>query len=173
MSQRGDTLVEVAMSIAILASVVATSFSVANTSMRTGIQARERTEATAIAQQQAERLRATRDVLMEQAPEGNSTFLTTMHGTYSLDQNFISGSPGSYAISKNASCPVRNVLYSTCMTVISYADPANPTVRAGIKATINVSWKSVIGQNDNNISWDYKLVDRRFEPRTCEVVGQC
>jgi Tfp pilus assembly protein PilV len=61
LNQAGDTLVEVAMAISILSVILVTAYSVANTSAETGLQARERTEATQLAQSQAELLRSWRD----------------------------------------------------------------------------------------------------------------
>ena len=59
-NQRGDTIVEVLLSIAILALALAISYSLANRSLRAGLSANARTEATAIAQGQIELLKAAR-----------------------------------------------------------------------------------------------------------------
>ncbi len=59
-SQRGDTIVEVLISVAILALALAISYSLANRSLRTGLSANARAEATAIAQGQVEMLKSAR-----------------------------------------------------------------------------------------------------------------
>ena len=66
--QTGDTLVEVVMSIAILALTLLTSYNIANASYGEGLQAREQTQAVYLAQDQAEKLRFYRDYLVAQDP---------------------------------------------------------------------------------------------------------
>lgn len=60
-SQRGDTLVEVVMAIAILAMVLVASFNVASSAFRLGQSAKERTQASNLIQEQSEALRNYRD----------------------------------------------------------------------------------------------------------------
>jgi type II secretory pathway pseudopilin PulG len=59
--QAGDTLVEVAMAIAILGMVLVSSFNVASAAFRMGQGAKERTQAANLVQEQAEALRNYRD----------------------------------------------------------------------------------------------------------------
>lgn len=59
-AQRGDTIIEVLISIAIIALALAISYSLANRSLRTGLSANARTEAAAIAQGQLELLKNAR-----------------------------------------------------------------------------------------------------------------
>lgn len=59
--QAGDTLVEVAIALTILASVLSAAFVVSNRVTRLGISARERTQAINLIQEQAEALKSFRD----------------------------------------------------------------------------------------------------------------
>jgi Tfp pilus assembly protein PilV len=60
-NQRGDTLVEVTIALAILVMVLLSSFNLASYAFRLGEQAKERTQASQLAQEQAEALRNYRD----------------------------------------------------------------------------------------------------------------
>jgi prepilin-type N-terminal cleavage/methylation domain-containing protein len=57
-SQKGDTLVEVLISIALVGLVLATSYGTASRSVRIGREAQERAEATRIAESQVEQVKA-------------------------------------------------------------------------------------------------------------------
>lgn len=61
-SERGDTLIEVVFAVAIMGSVLISTAALSSTAFRTGVSARERTQAANIAQGQAEALRNRRDV---------------------------------------------------------------------------------------------------------------
>jgi prepilin-type N-terminal cleavage/methylation domain-containing protein len=60
-SERGDTLIEVTLALAILGMVLLGSTAIAATAFRTGQTARERTQIAAVAQSQLEALRSFRD----------------------------------------------------------------------------------------------------------------
>jgi Tfp pilus assembly protein PilV len=60
-SQRGDTLVEVTIAIAIISAVIASTANLANYTFRVGATARQRTEAASILEQEAELIRNQRD----------------------------------------------------------------------------------------------------------------
>lgn len=59
--EAGDTLVEVALAMAILGAVIAAAYAVSNRAVRVGVQAKERNEAAQLQQYQAEALRNYRD----------------------------------------------------------------------------------------------------------------
>ncbi len=63
LSETGDTLVEVLLAITALASVIGMSYSISTRAQRIAQLSQERSEATNVAQEQAERLRRMRDIL--------------------------------------------------------------------------------------------------------------
>ena len=60
-THKGDTLIEVVLSIAILSVTLTTAYNVANMTFRLGVAAREQTQAANLAQDQAEQLYAYRE----------------------------------------------------------------------------------------------------------------
>jgi prepilin-type N-terminal cleavage/methylation domain-containing protein len=61
LGQRGDTLVEITIALAILGSVIVGALNLAGTAFRQGVAARERSQAINLLQEQAEALRNHRD----------------------------------------------------------------------------------------------------------------
>lgn len=76
---RGDTIVEVLLSIAVISLALAISYSLANRSLRTGLSANARAEATAISQGQLELLKYIR---YQTPPANYNTFKT---GTFCIN----------------------------------------------------------------------------------------
>ena len=79
-AQRGDTLIEVTLALAILASVIASTTALAASAFRLGQNARQRTEAASLMQQASEMLRNQRDSAISQGPAGWGTFLNSQFG---------------------------------------------------------------------------------------------
>ena len=80
LSERGDTLVEVMLSIAVVGMVIGLSYSTANRAVKTGRAAQEQTEALKLAQTQLERLKS----VAESAPA--SVFTS---GVYCIDAGLV------------------------------------------------------------------------------------
>ena len=169
-NERGDTLIEVVFSLAILAATLITAFNIANMSYRMGLQARERTQAISINQAQAEMLQLHRNQTIEQKVSGGA------------DQ------PGDDLLSAigtacAAACyfmPAQNpvLIQSTALTT---ANMFNTRIQrsggCGLNSTrcsfnIRTEWESAIGDDPNVSEFNYVLVDKRGgKPIDCDVAG--
>jgi prepilin-type N-terminal cleavage/methylation domain-containing protein len=147
--QSGDTLVEVAMAIAILGVVLVTAFNVANQTLRVGMQARERTEASHLAQNQAEQFRAWRQQLAKKSPP-------EFFGSAAGNIGACTGSSGScmvvwdgarYVVQTcGGGCPApSNQLYKLKTTARNFNVGSGEYYRF----TIDVDWDSAVGGDPN------------------------
>lgn len=170
-SQRGDTLVEVVMAAAILSVVLATSFNIASLSFRLGVQARERSEAVRLVQEQAERLHLYRD----QLASANASDLTihlfdNSHlGNCATECRFDPTAPVA-AGTQPTDCALTP---AACQQGIYHvAITATPTAGESVEPTIKVSWTSILGGEDNVSQVKLFLADKRaIQPRDCSVAG--
>lgn len=178
-SQRGDTLIEVVLSITILGVLIFSALNVANLTFRIGVESRERTEAVHAAQMQAERLTALRDREMSRLrdkdpyvedeslfADPDSTFTSIANirsgAAYYIDQNLVPRSGACPA----AECGPYNVSITSTATTSPYVVPSlsNPDVR--LRATIRSNWRSIIsnggaGSINSNLNFPVELADRR------------
>ncbi len=79
-NQSGDTLVEVAIAMAILGAVIATAYAVSNKAVQMGLTAKERVQAAQLQQYQAEALRSFRDNALNDGATTWDQFRTTSFG---------------------------------------------------------------------------------------------
>lgn len=179
--QRGDTLIEVVLSITILSTLVVSALNIANLTYRVGVQARERTEAIHLAQMQAERLIALRDremtdpAIRDLNPYENdiSLFeLPPLNGVANTGAPFHVND--SLAL-QSGNCSTNdcgryqvNIVSSTASSPYipsTYANPAanyNPPV--WMRARVVVTWNSIIGDGPgggNRIEFPLWLADKR------------
>ena len=175
--QRGDTLVEVVFAASILTVLLVSAYNIANLSFRIGTQARERTEASRLLQDQAERLRLYRDKLVTTYADQATTYpiMDSLH--------FPCSPKDSVGCFFNPNTPITDATTPTTCTV---GDPCytDPTGRyrvyitgdipaSGIfRPTIHVRWTSAVGNVQNDAKLDLVLVDKRgITPRDCSVAG--
>ena len=179
LGERGDTLVEITIALAILTTVLTGATTVAIASAQIGRIAEERTEAVDLAQQQAERLRSMRDNLVEAS---NATGWTSFSSQ-------INAAGAHFWIDPCSGGNAADAALQYCVTsaghTFSYpADPMNGTgsvtasapvpVAAGggtydqdgtqeYKVDITVSWTNAQGQADHTTISEY-LGDTSFAP---------
>jgi len=191
-SQSGDTLIEVVVSLAILAVTLVTSFDIANRSYSEGFQSREHTQAVFLAQEQVEKLYAFRNNLITAAIAANSSTPvmqpTPSNFGYCAAAAGCHFDPGS---STPSSGPAQPIIFGG----ITYHVVIGPLATPAINVTndqgsfvATVSWSSSVGTgqtaantgdtgtNENTTTLDAILVDNRGTiPRDCSVVGssQC
>lgn len=174
MNQRGDTLVEVVMSLAILTVILVTSFNVANLSFRLGMQARERTQAANINQRQAELLRQYRDSYIAQHPDQTLPAYARIFGNGDCG----SGSAGCFMtqlgdapqIALCSGSGLGPCNQSGLFKTITHMDATQDGI---YKFTIETTWKSLVGDDDNVSKFDYTLVDKRgLKPLDCSDVTE-
>lgn len=182
--QRGDTLVEVVMAMAIFTLVLLSAYTIASLSVRIGIQARERTQAVYLAQQQAERLLARRDELLENnqespPPDGTGVNIFSISNFRGSNAPYVFNSSltkqdcgGTLAAPTGAGCQngiFRVAIGSTTQTL--YRPGPTPDQ---LNANIRVSWESAVGESTTNtINVTVTLSDTRANPvRDCSVKGE-
>lgn len=168
-NMRGDSLVEVVLSLALMSGVLVTAYTISNRSYNLGMQARERTQAVSIAQGELEKLRAHRDVVMvEQA--ASTTF--TMTGTEITDCSAASGCTMTYDSAdgewRPTQCPAAGCavsgLYTTTVRYQKLVDRIN--------GTIQVRWDPSGGGPQNIAQIPFVLIDtRQPDVRDCSEVG--
>jgi prepilin-type N-terminal cleavage/methylation domain-containing protein len=121
-AERGDTLVEVSIALAILAMVLVSAYNLANLSFRQGQAAKERTQAADFIQEQAEALRNYRDshpwaqFLSDTAPGAPATFHMSQSGsTWTVASGGvtppINGQPSLYTLTISRTTVVANEKY--------------------------------------------------------------
>jgi Tfp pilus assembly protein PilE len=168
--EAGDTLVEVVFSIAILSVVLVTAFNIANLSYRLGLQARERTQAASLLQQQAERLTAYRDQLSAQAtaatPPGAplTPFLPGVlpsSAQYMNDTLTPTLAPGP----GKQQAGIYQLFYVRYTPIHDGPDK--------VRINIHVEWDSTLGNGVNSSDMQIVLVDRRVPKKDCSVVESC
>jgi Tfp pilus assembly protein PilV len=183
LQQTGDTLVEVVMSLAILAVTLVTAFNIANQSYSEGFQAREHTQAIYLAQEQAEKLYLYRNNLIAQNPSAGTPILNAINfGACSSTCHFdpLSATPTSGQYTP--------ALFNGITYYVAIGPPAsggsiyvNPDE---LSFTVTVTWNAAVstgvvaasGTNENTTSLNLILVDNRgIVPRDCSVAGsaQC
>lgn len=188
--QAGDTLVEVVMAIAIFSVALASVYSVANVSYRSGINARERTQAAHLLQDQAERLRRYRDQLVVQNIDISSADIFTaanFPGSTAkasapaapaaggaIPPGMYVGTSSSGRLQAIAGLSPNCYGLPTCQLTIYVTRQQNSTVPAlgKITALVYVTWKSLNGGEDNVSSFQYSLTDTRpIQPCDASLAG--
>lgn len=171
-NQRGDTLVEVVLAIAIIGAVLATSMSVATSSYQVGMQARERTQAANMAQGEVEKLLLYRDdQLSANLNNASTTFFDTIWANCATACS-MTETAGKWVPTPCAggNCPADSryqgiMTTSITMTAETGANKANGTVQ--------VTWRGVRGI-DNTVEIPLTLADTRVTAdllRDCGQVG--
>ncbi|HSX41333.1 MAG TPA: hypothetical protein VLF21_01705 [Candidatus Saccharimonadales bacterium] len=173
-SSRGDTLVEVVMAIALFSIAMITAYSVAYTSYRTGVSARERTQAAHLLQDQAEKMRRYRDQLAAQYY--NDDTKTIISATYFPSGDTYMPIPATGTLTPAAG------IYSSCTGLPSCQLKINSTVIpsasgprfAKVTATISVTWTGFVGNDAQSSSITYTLTDTRAA-NVCDnaLAGTC
>lgn len=169
-NQRGDTLVEVLFAGAILGVMLVGAFALANQTYSLGLQARERTEATALLQREVERivdLRNTEEKRISALPNGDSIILFDPPTAVSPAERTVfndlpsevcfsgSVSPAQYTPGKCS-----NGLYRIWTTV-------NTLGADKLEITVNVDWNSASSSAKNLSDTELILTDRRIQPKLC------
>jgi Tfp pilus assembly protein PilV len=167
--QNGDTLVEVTFAIAILTVVLVTAYNIASVTVHTGLQARERTEAAKIAQDQAEQLRGWRDYDLA---NGNT---------------FFANDPG---LSACFSGPCTIYIHSVQCTGANCgppSEPGNALYKVQVQAawdnpqhsrvlfSIKVRWENAVDPSTQNVtSVDFRMADTsKIKPIPCAQPENC
>jgi prepilin-type N-terminal cleavage/methylation domain-containing protein len=163
LNQRGDTLVEVSIALAILAGLLVATFTVATTAYRLGIGGRERTQALNVAQRQAELLRSYRDASMpgHGGTQGWNGFISNTVGKRAAcgaeDANSfsMSGLDASTGTVDTVACKVavtadglgNGVEYRSWITVV------NPAQLGKMSFIIHVKWDGQSGEGQTTSTY--------------------
>jgi type II secretory pathway pseudopilin PulG len=134
----GDTLIEVTVALAILATVLSSGYALINLSSRVGQTAKERTQAIDYAQEQAEALRSYRDKnqtsfsVFDFAPFTGTFHMESLAGAWTPK-------PGSY---------IPSSFYTIQVTRVALT--ATPVQK--YRFTVAVTWASILGGTPTNQS---------------------
>lgn len=150
-SQRGDTIVEVMVVLAVLALALGISYATADRSLLDSRQANQNAQATALVQSQLESLR----VLAPNPSTDTSGYI------FNAGEDFCIDSAGNVAItstaSPSASCAF-DVFGNSIATqiLISYQPAADPSITGG---TFNIyaTWPNIDGQGYDTVTLSYRL----------------
>jgi prepilin-type N-terminal cleavage/methylation domain-containing protein len=145
--QRGDTIVEVMIVLAVLGLAISISYATANRSLLNARQAQENSEATRLAQSQAELLRS---------QDGNDSIYVAGNNPYCMNGSsvaMISDETALDTTSYPAACRSGDLPY---YVYVQYAaDPSNPT--PGGTFTVHVLWDDILGQGQDSVTLTYRL----------------
>jgi Tfp pilus assembly protein PilV len=142
-SQKGDTIVEVLIAIAVITSVLGGAFVMTNRSLQNTRTAQERVNAVKLAESQVELLK---DVV---ATNPDSIFGAGTPASYCIT------STGTVLSSTNASCKM------DASGTATTAEPAYnlAITRSGNTFTVNTSWTSIRGGGNNSVQMKYRAYD--------------
>jgi hypothetical protein len=180
-SSKGETIIEVTMAIAILATTVVMAYATANTSTHIGVQAKEHIQAVHLAAQQADRLKAKRDADMVALPTIASGNILGVGSTYGpcaiatgpkcyINSSLIASAAGA----TGQPCPAAVFPAGTNCHVWFERDPSNNSGNSKTHFTTHVTWDSQNGNQTNTVAIDVILVDKRdFKPQDCSEADAC
>jgi prepilin-type N-terminal cleavage/methylation domain-containing protein len=132
-NNRGDTIIEVMIVLAVLGLAIGISYATANRSLLNARQAQENSQATALAQSQVEALRTL-------AASGTPNIFQS--GPYCISQT----TP--YSVQTGAACNRGTIPYNIAVTYDN-----NPTDTF----TVKIGWPDVIGTGDDTVTIVYRL----------------
>lgn len=143
-SQRGDTIVEVLISILVITSVLGGAFVMTNRSLQNTRTSQERVNAIKLTESQVELIK---DVV---ANNPNAIFGAGVPATYCIN------SSGTVLISTNAACKVDQTGTATTK------EPAfNLSItRSGNTFTVNNTWSNIRGGGTNSVQMKYRAYDQ-------------
>lgn len=130
---RGDTIIEVMIVLAVLGLAIGIAYATANRSLLNARQAQENAQATALAQSQVEALRPLAD---------STTQNIFQSGPYCISQN------PPYTVQTGSNCSRGTIPYTIAITYTS-----SPTDTF----TVKVNWPGVMGEGDDTVTLVYRL----------------
>lgn len=184
LNNRGDTIVEVLISMAILGLVLASAFAIANRSYAIGLSAQERTEALKIAESQIELLRLISgrvdDGLLDRDPaETNNLFCLDDSGVEIARVSF-----GGAATSPDTGNSVDSSIFpSRCrvgsdfrylVSIFQSADvDSRGVVQDGKIYSVRVDWESINGNIYNTVNHEYRTYNFEESFSLTSPLGKC
>jgi prepilin-type N-terminal cleavage/methylation domain-containing protein len=142
--QRGDTIIEVLLAMAVIGLVMGAAFGIANRSVNIGRSAQERTEALKIAESQLEKLKAKTPAVITPAPV-----------------NFCIDNAGALVDASNPSCISQNGQGGAGLYTINISKP--DIAVSGSPYTITISWdrlgasQASVADRRDTVNLYYKL----------------
>ena len=176
-NRRGDTLVEVVLAIAILASVLATAYHMSTVAFQLGVESRERTQAINLVQQQAEALRWYADSQMAAGTPllssslGGCTAGCYMTPVTASGTTVVGGPPTTCG----AIIPTCKLGFKTVTPAIALDPNASPPFSKRypeVNELVTVTWVDAATGLTDTSSLNLRLADTTaFHPLDCSVAG--
>lgn len=135
LGNRGDTIVEVLLALAVLGSALGIGYATANNSLKGTVQAQEHSQALKIAQDQAERLQAN----------------NTLSALYTSTPYCLTSANTKVPVTPPGSCTDNNLYNKSIVYTGSSATDPNGYF------TITVSWASIKGTGNDKVQLNYKV----------------
>ncbi len=185
LTQRGDTIVEVVIALAILASILVSTFSLIVRAYALGRAANERTQIVNLVQQQSERLRNMRDQLAAGAYPGvswngyNGAFknqLRNITSTFDPNHKFhVDVSGGSMVLVDGPDTP-SGVAAGTAQVYVRVLDPSVNS-KEEIMYTVEATWKDSYDPNPKASLVSFLVDIDGLQPQNCSAIkpqtGNC
>ncbi|HVV25453.1 MAG TPA: type II secretion system protein [Candidatus Saccharimonadales bacterium] len=147
--QRGDTIVEVMIVLAVLGLAIGISYATANRSLQNTRQAQENSQASELLESQVEQLRVSTDSRLYTNPA--ATTFCMINGTYTP----INGSNPCTFSQSGSTCAAAD---SFCYTIsISRCDAVSTTCSAPGTFTATATWPDISGSGNDTVTLDYRM----------------
>lgn len=151
LTQRGDTIIEVLIALAVLSSAISVAYVTANRSLLNARQSQEMSRATVLAQSQAELLRARATITDAMAHPNDFIYITGSDFCIKKDKVVkISVTPVDPDPDNDNACffGTTDVPYKVAITYNQTNDDA---------FTIKVTWANVLGDGDDTVTLVYRV----------------
>ncbi|HSW75133.1 MAG TPA: prepilin-type N-terminal cleavage/methylation domain-containing protein [Candidatus Saccharimonadales bacterium] len=146
-AQRGDTIVEVLISIAIVSLILGGAYVTTNNSLRSTRAAEERSTALKLVQGQLELIKSM------MASSAGATALTSAPPMFCVVPNTIAGAQPSTPSSSSANCKVSSGGVPTTVEPIYNLQ----VVQSGNLFTVTNKWDSVVNNGQDNVQMTYRV----------------
>ncbi len=160
LNQKGDTIVEVLIAMAVASLVLGSAYAVANHSMKNSRQAQEHSEALQIAQKQLEAIvsAVTDDAKVHDLEDSTIKYKCLSDVDESVVKQpslqTVGSDPSNYA----AACRDLGVGSGGYRTAVEYVVPAAQIPKIDPYYRVYVTWPSITGNGDDQVSLSYRAL---------------
>jgi prepilin-type N-terminal cleavage/methylation domain-containing protein len=145
LSERGDTIVEVLIAIAVISLILGGAFVMTNRSLQGTRDAQERVNATKLVEGQIEQIKE-----LAGGSESDTLFGTTVPASFCIDADgaVVNAASSGCRVNASGGAPTTEPIFGLVVT------------RAGNTFTVRTEWTSVRGDTQNNVEMKYRAYEQ-------------